>query len=203
MSNLKVKSYSDYLDSVCALVGTPVDRLSTETAELLRVSFNAALKNAWLTFPWIDLCPYGEARFVGSRFDYPNDLSKTAWTKNNTTATATNDVLTFTLGNTPANWIVNRALANVTTAFATTTAATLAVGTTSSTAAFISAQDILTAGPLEMVSTVPIGTNAQGTAATSLVATVTNATGGSLSGITAGQVDIYLNVVNLDHTYAK
>ena len=88
MSNLKVKSYSDYLDSVCALVGTPVDRLSTETAELLRVSFNAALKNAWLTFPWIDLCPYGEARFVGSRFDYPNDLSKTAWTKNNTTATA-------------------------------------------------------------------------------------------------------------------
>ena len=119
------------------------------------------------------------------------------------TATATNDVLTFTLGNTPANWIVNRALANVTTAFATTTAATLAVGTTSSTAAFISAQDILTAGPLEMVSTVPIGTNAQGTAATSLVATVTNATGGSLSGITAGQVDIYLNVVNLDHTYAK
>lgn len=119
------------------------------------------------------------------------------------TATATDDVLTFTLGSTPSNWIVNRALVNVTTAFATTTAATLAVGTTSSTAAFVSAQSILAAGPLEMVSTVPIGTNAQGTAALSIVATVTNATGGSLSALTAGQADIYLNVVNLDNTYAK
>jgi len=120
------------------------------------------------------------------------------------TATATDDVLTFTLGSTPSNWIVNRALGNVTTAFAGSTGtATLGVGTTSSTVAFISAQDIKTAGPLEMVSTVPIGTNAQGTSALSIVATATQNTGGSFSTVTAGQVDIYLNVVNLNDTYAK
>ena len=49
------------------------------------------------------------------------------------TATATDDVLTFTLGTTPTNWIVNRALGNVTTAFAGTPGtATLGVGPTAS-----------------------------------------------------------------------
>lgn len=89
MANLKTKHYSDALDSMCALVGIPTDRLSTENAELLRVSFNAALKNAWVTYPWIDLCPYGEARFVGNKLTYPNDLTKTAnWTATAVTATA-------------------------------------------------------------------------------------------------------------------
>lgn len=121
------------------------------------------------------------------------------------TATATNDVLTFTLGATPTNWIVDKALVNVTTAAVGTTAVTLAVGTTSSTAAFVSAQSIKTAGPLEMVSTLPILTNAQGTASLNLVATLTDADGGtnSLSAVTAGQFDIYLNVVNLDKRYAQ
>lgn len=119
------------------------------------------------------------------------------------TATATNDVVTFTLGATPTNWIVDKALVNVTTAVAGTTALTLVVGTTSSTAAFISSQSVKTAGPLEMVSTLPILTNAQGTAAVNVVATLTNATDGSMSAVTAGQFDIYLNVVNLDKRYAQ
>ena len=119
------------------------------------------------------------------------------------TATATDDVVTLTLGVTPSNWIVDKALVNVTTAFAGTTALTLAVGTTSATTAFVSAQSVKTAGPLEMVSTVPILTNAQGTASLSLVGTLTNATGGSISALSAGQLDIFLNVVNLDKAYAK
>ena len=115
------------------------------------------------------------------------------------TATATDDVLTLTLGATPTNWIVDKALCNVTTAVAGTTGTvTLAVGSTSAIAAFVSAQSIKTAGPLEMVSTLPILTSAQGVAAVNLVATLTQGTGGSLSAVTAGQVEIYLNVVNLD-----
>lgn len=119
------------------------------------------------------------------------------------TATANDDVVVLTLANTPANWIVDKALVNVTTAFAGTTALTLAVGTTSATTAFVSAQSCIVKGPLEMASTLPILTNAQGTAALSLVATFTNSTGGSPSAITAGQADIFLNVVNLDKAYAK
>ena len=119
------------------------------------------------------------------------------------TATANDDVVVLTLANTPTNWIVDKALVNVTTAFAGTTALTLAVGTTSATTAFVSAQSVKTAGPLEMVSTLPILTSAQGTAALSLVATFTNATGGSPSAVTDGRADIFLNVVNLDKAYAK
>jgi hypothetical protein len=108
--------------------------------------------------------------------------------------TGSTDTVTVTLGTTPASWYVDKALGNVRTAFAGTTALTVAVGTTSSTTAFISAQSVLVADQLEMASTLPILTNAKGTAALSLVAVFTNATGGSPSALTAGAMDLYLNI---------
>lgn len=108
--------------------------------------------------------------------------------------TGSTDTVTMTLGATPAGWYVDKAQVNVKTAFAGTTALTLAVGTTTSTTAFISAQDVKAQGQLEMASTVPILTNATATTSLSLVATFTNATGGSPSELTAGELDIYLRL---------
>jgi hypothetical protein len=99
------------------------------------------------------------------------------------------DTLTMTLGSTPVTYLVDKALVNITTAFAGSSTVTLAVGVTGSTAAAIAATSVKTAAILPMVSTVPISTNLNGVAATSLLATVV--AGGTL---TAGELDIYLNV---------
>lgn len=111
-------------------------------------------------------------------------------------ATTATDVVTVTLGNTPAKWMVDNARAVVTTAFTTTGTQTLSiqVGTTSSIAAFISAQSVLTVAALGETSTLDQLTNATATAAVSLVATFTNAAAGSPSLETAGSVTILLNV---------
>jgi len=111
-------------------------------------------------------------------------------------ATTATDVVTVTLGNTPAKWMVDKARAVVTTAFAGTGTQTLtmSVGTTSSVAAFITATSVLTAAAIPMASTLPVLTNATATAAVSLVATFTNAAASSPSAVTAGSVTILLNV---------
>lgn len=111
-------------------------------------------------------------------------------------ATTATDVVTLTLGATPALWAVDKALVNVTTAYAGTTALTMTVGTTSSVSAFVTSQSVLTVAALGMASGVPALTNATATSSLSMVATLTNATGGSISALTAGQLDIFLNILN-------
>lgn len=108
--------------------------------------------------------------------------------------TGSTDTVTMTLGATPAGWYVDHAQVNVKTAFAGTTALTLAVGTTTSTVAFVSAQSVLSQGQLEQASALPVLTNATATTSLSLVAVFTNATGGSPSALTAGELDIYLRL---------
>lgn len=119
-------------------------------------------------------------------------------------ATTAADVVTVTLGDTPAKWMVDKARAVVTTAFTATGTQTLSiqVGTTSSIAAFITANSVLTVGAIPMASTLPVLTNATATAAVSLVATFTNAAAGSPSLTTAGSVTILLNVQDqADNTF--
>lgn len=113
--------------------------------------------------------------------------------------TGSTDTVSVTLGSTPTNWYVDHAQVNVATAFAGSTALTLAVGTTTSTTAFISAQDVKAAGQLEQASTLPVLTNATATAAKNMVATFTNADGGSPSTLTAGDATIYLRVINVSN----
>jgi hypothetical protein len=113
--------------------------------------------------------------------------------------TGSSDTVTLTLGTLPSNFVMNNALVNITTAFAGTTAFSVNVGTTSSTSALVTAQSVKTAGVLAGVLT-----NAaivKGTASVSLVAIFTNATGGSPSALTAGALDIYLNIVDLSDPY--
>ena len=105
------------------------------------------------------------------------------------------DTVTMTLGALPSNFVLNNALVNITTAFAGTTAFSVNIGTTSSTSALVTAQSVKTAGVLAGLLT--NATIVKGTASVNLVATFTNATGGSPSALTAGALDIYLNIVDL------
>jgi hypothetical protein len=105
------------------------------------------------------------------------------------------DTVTLTLGALPSNFVINNALVNITTAFAGTTAFSVNIGTTSSTSALVTAQSVKTAGVLAGVPTT--ATLVKGTASVNLVAIFTNATGGSPSALTAGALDIYLNIVDL------
>lgn len=104
------------------------------------------------------------------------------------------DTVTLTLGSTPTKWYIDKGIVNITTAFAGTTAMTIIVGTTTTTNALIASTSILTAAQVPMASTVPVSTNLKGTSALSLVAIFTNATGGSPSALTAGELDIYAYV---------
>ena len=109
------------------------------------------------------------------------------------------DTVTLTLGTLPSKFVLNNALVNITTAFDGTTAFSINVGTTSSTSALVTAQSVKTAGVLAGVLT--NATIVKGTASVSLVATFTNATGGSPSALTAGALDIYMNIVDLSDPY--
>ncbi len=111
-------------------------------------------------------------------------------------ASTVTDVVTVTLGSTPAAWMVDKARAVITTAFTTTGTGTLTVqvGTTSSVAAFITAQSTLTAGALGQASTIDQLTNATATAARSLVATFTSAAEAGIAVLTAGSITVLLNV---------
>ncbi len=117
------------------------------------------------------------------------------------TATAATDVVTVVLGATPALWMVDAAFANITSAFTVTGTQTISmsIGTTTSVAAIMTAQSLITAASLTAANgknTVETIANCKGTATINLAATITNAAAGSLSLLTTGNVDIYLNITN-------
>lgn len=114
------------------------------------------------------------------------------------TGTGNADTVTLTLGSTPAKWLVTSAMVNVKTAFAGTTAFTLKVGATDDDFA-IASTSVMTAGiiqPSTGANTVAAPSGATGTAAQTIKAIFTNATGGSPSALSAGELDIYLNIVD-------
>lgn len=83
--------FSDFLTGWASLVGIPSDRITTEIAAVANVGFNTAIQKMQIAAPWMEVSPYGEARFLGNRLTYPNNLAKTAyWTATAATATANN-----------------------------------------------------------------------------------------------------------------
>lgn len=85
----RTRNYSEFLNSVTQLIGIPSSRLTTELADSINQFFNNAIRDVWLSTQWLDTCPRGEARFVGNKLTYPNDLAKTAyWTSTGLTITA-------------------------------------------------------------------------------------------------------------------
>lgn len=125
--------------------------------------------------------------------DY-TDINNAAWTTDGDTAT----VALFT---TPADWAVLRAAINVTTAFANTGTLTVAVGTDGDVDNFINEVDAKTAGPtISAAGGAPVTlAGSFGAAADTLVAQfATQGATGSLSEITAGSVDVYLEIASLN-----
>ena len=110
--------------------------------------------------------------------------------------TGASDTVTMTLGPTPTKWSIDKFLGNVKTAFAGITALTVIVGTTSSTAALVSSVSLLTARMINQAVGVPVLTNTTATASVNLVATFTAAGTGGPAALTAGQLDMYLNMVD-------
>ena len=81
--------YSAVLNNIVGLIGVPLSRLTTETADAINNLFYSNVRQLWGAGNWTDISPYGEARFVGNLLTYPNDLGKTAyWTATNATVTA-------------------------------------------------------------------------------------------------------------------
>lgn len=134
-----------------------------------------------------------EQEQANTGFSHKFQIPYTDLTSSTTGAT---DTVTVTLGALPAKWYIDKALVNITTAFTGITGATFTVGTTTSAAALVSSNSALTAGCIPMASTVPILTNATATATKNLTMVFTAAGTGGPAGLTAGQMDIYLNIKN-------
>lgn len=116
------------------------------------------------------------------------------------TATTATDTVTVTLCSTPAFFAVKSGLGIVRTAFAGTTALTVTVGTAGSAAAILPSTTVLSGSVIQPTTgfgnvVTPGSTFA--TAATTLVAVFTNATGGSPSALTAGSLDVYVSLLDL------
>jgi len=113
--------------------------------------------------------------------------------------TGTTDTVTAALGNTPSNFIVAKVAANVTTAFAGTGAFTMEVGTDGDPNNFIESTSVKSAGTILAAAGAAPATLAgsHDQAADALEVVFTNATSGSPSALTAGSVDIYMQLIEL------
>lgn len=89
MATRQLAHYSDFLTGWASLVGIPSDRITTEIAAVANVGFNTAIQKMQIAGPWMEVSPYGEARFLGNRLTYPNNLAQSAyWTATAATLTA-------------------------------------------------------------------------------------------------------------------
>jgi hypothetical protein len=100
------------------------------------------------------------------------------------------DTVTVTLGNTPTNFIITKTVVNVSTAFAGTGGLAIEVGTDGDPNNFLSSTTVLTAGPINTGFSSQTGSYAA--ASDVLSAVFTNSSSGSPSALSAGELDIYL-----------
>ena len=109
---------------------------------------------------------------------------------------SSSDTVTAVLGNTPTDFVVTRAMVNVTTAFAGTGGLSIQVGTAGDPNGFITATSVLTAGPIatQVGATTAAAAACIGTTAQVMEAFFTNSSSGSPSALSAGELDIYLAV---------
>ncbi len=106
------------------------------------------------------------------------------------------DTVTVSLGDTPTDFIVTKALINVTTAFAGTGAMTVQIGTDGDPNNYITATSILAVGPtIAGAGAAPVTLAGSFAAASdALEALFTNSSSGSPDALTAGEMDIYLAI---------
>lgn len=91
MANTKYNTFQDFLNYIGGLLNISYANMSTTQQTGVQAYYNYNAQNIWERCNWLEVCPYGEARFVGNLGTYPNDLSQTAyWTATALTATANN-----------------------------------------------------------------------------------------------------------------
>ena len=104
------------------------------------------------------------------------------------------DTVTVALGNTPTDFVISKALINVTTAMAGTGALAAELGTDGDPNNFIASTSVAAVGPIiAAIGSAPVtlaGTFAA--AADALQVKFTNSSSGSPSALSAGELDIYL-----------
>jgi hypothetical protein len=85
----KTRSYTDVLKSLSALAGMTPSRVTVggDIESTWRALFSNAMRDIWERGNWLEVCPYGEARFAGNKLTYCNDLSNAAWTGSAVTLT--------------------------------------------------------------------------------------------------------------------
>lgn len=104
------------------------------------------------------------------------------------------DTVTVTLGATPTDFVISKAMVNVTTAMAGTGALTIQVGTDGDPNNFITATSVAAVGPIiSAIGAAPVTLSGTFAAASDQIeALFTNSSSGSPSALTAGELDIYL-----------
>lgn len=85
---MKTTSYTAYLNRLSGLVGIPASGFTADELFMIQGYFQTSIGKAWERGNWLDVCPYGEARFVGNLGTYPNDLTQSVWSSTAMTVTA-------------------------------------------------------------------------------------------------------------------
>lgn len=89
LSIVQTRNYNEYLDRVAGQIGMPRSAMTADELGFLNVYFNNNITLAWNYGAWLDVSPYGEARFVGNALTYQHDVTQTAyWTALNVSTTA-------------------------------------------------------------------------------------------------------------------
>ena len=112
-------------------------------------------------------------------------------------ATSTGDTITVALGDTPTDYIIMRAMMNVTTAFAGGGTLTMDVGTDGDEDAFINLQAVTAVGPIIALGALPVTVAPTFAAASdALQAHFINSSSSNPAALSAGEVDIYLSMIS-------
>lgn len=85
---MRASNYSDFINSISALIGVEVVDIQTPELTILNAHFNRAIRKVWEMNNWIDVSPYAEARFPTNLIDFTNDYTQSVWTRTNVTVTA-------------------------------------------------------------------------------------------------------------------
>lgn len=86
---MHTKNYSDYTSRIAALIGIDYASMTSQEQAFIAQYLQTNIDQIWTNTNWIEVCPYGEARFVGNTLEYPNNLTVTDyWTSTALTATA-------------------------------------------------------------------------------------------------------------------
>jgi hypothetical protein len=78
---VQTRNYSDYLTRVADMIGLPSSGMTDAEKGFLNSYFNTNVRTAWQSNNFLDVCPYGEARFAGNDLHAVNKLADTTyWT---------------------------------------------------------------------------------------------------------------------------